>query len=69
MSDCGAKIVLTTIQTYLVGGEGNSNMKVMGMCLPENKNGAFGVGFHRKNVVNGCGIQKNWAFFGVNFQK
>ena len=35
----------------------------------ERKQGAFGVGFRRKKGVIGCGIQKNWAFFGVNFLK
>ena len=35
----------------------------------ERKQGEFGVGFHRKKGVIGCEIQKNWAFFGVNFLK
>ena len=47
---------------------GHSNMKVTGMCLPENENGSFGVGFRKKGVI-GCGIFKNWAFLGVNFPK
>ena len=40
-------------------------MKVMGMCLPEKENGAFGVGFHGNKGVIGCGIQKKKKKMGL----
>ena len=37
------------------------------MPTGKQKQGAFGVGFHRKKGVMGCGTKKNQAFLGVKF--
>ena len=40
------------------------------ICLLENENRGHSVeNFVGKSGSLGCGIQKNWAFFGVNFPK
>ena len=44
-------------------------MKVMGMCLLENENGAIGVGFRRKKGGHWVWDQNNSVFYGVNFPK
>ena len=50
------------------GGE-HFNMKVMGMCLPENENMGHSVGFGRRKGFIGCGIQKNLTFFSYEHNK
>ena len=51
------------------GGEALESIGYRYVPTIEWKQGVFGVGFCRKKVDIGCGIQKNWAFFGVKFSK